>query len=362
MSPRPHLLGLLPTDLAAHLAAAGVTIREGEARRVVAHVIQHERPGFPTERPVPKAVERAIQQRFERAPLEVVDRAVDAADGFVKLLLRSPDGALSEVVRIPLEKPGAYSACLSSQVGCAMGCAFCATGRLGFSRNLEAWEMVSAFLAVRADLQREARADGRPVRLSGAVFMGQGEPLLNLDEVLQAARVLSHPCGGQVKGESISISTAGIVPAMRRFTAGDHDFRLIVSLTSAVPERRAALMPVAARWSVDEVAAAVREYAATSRQRATVAFVVLGGVNTGDDEVLGLKRLFEGVPLRLNLIDVNDPRPDGFRRATDTELADFRSRLKALGVPVVRRYSGGVNADAACGMLASRASGVTPRS
>ena len=357
MSPFPHLVGLLPDDLVAGLAGHGVSIREGEARRVIAHAIQHARQGFPTERPVPRAVERAIDAHFDRAPLEVVDRAVDAADGFVKLLLRSPDGELSEAVRIPLEKPGHYTACLSSQVGCALGCAFCATGRLGFRRNLAAWEMVAAFLAVRADLRAEAEASGRPARVSGVVFMGQGEPLLNEAEVLQAARVLSHPCGGQVKGESISVSTAGIVPAIRRFTAEGHDFRLIVSLTSTVPERRAALMPVASRWSVDELADAIRAYAATSRQRATVAFVVLGGVNTGDDEVDGLRRLFAGVPLRLNLIDVNDPRPDGFRRATDAELADFRARLKTLGVPVVRRYSGGVNAEAACGMLAGRALG-----
>lgn len=358
--PRPHLLGLLPDDLAALLASQGVTIRDGEARRVIAHVVQHARPGFPTERPIPRAVEQAIERLTDRASLEVVDRAEDPADGFVKLLLRSPDGALSEAVRIPLEKPGHYSVCLSSQVGCALGCAFCATGRLGFRRNLEAWEMVSAFLAVRHELRREAAGGGAPGRISGAVFMGQGEPLLNYDAVIQAARVLSHPCGGQVKGEAISLSTAGVVPAIRRFTAEGHTFRLVVSLTSTVPERRAALLPVAARWSVDEVAAAIRDYATATRQRATVAWVVLGGVNTGDDEVAGLQRLFEGVPLRLNLIDVNDSRPEGYRRATADELADFRARLKVLGVPIVRRYSGGVSAHAACGMLAARASGVSP--
>lgn len=351
MTFRPHLFGLVPDDLVRLLASHGVTLREGEARRVIAHVIQRAEPGFPTARPAPRAVEQAIDRLTDRTPLQVVDRAVDPDDGFVKLLLRSPDGALSEAVRIPLEKPGHFSVCLSSQVGCALGCAFCATGRLGFRRNLEAWEMVAAFLAVRADT---------PGRVSGAVFMGQGEPLLNYDAVIQAARVLSHPCGGQVKGEAISISTAGIVPAIRRFTAERHTFRLVVSLTSTVPERRAALLPVAARWPLDDLADAVRGYATATRQRATVAWVVLGGVNTGDDEVQGLQRLFAGVPLRLNLIDVNDPRPDGFRRATADELAGFRERLKVLGVPIVRRYSGGVSAHAACGMLAARALGSSP--
>jgi 23S rRNA (adenine2503-C2)-methyltransferase len=185
--------------------------------------------------------------------------------------------------------------------------------------------------------------------------MGQGEPLANLDEVEQACRVLSHPCGGRIQAGLISISTVGIVPRIREFTARRLPYRLIVSLTSTVQERRAALLPVAAAWPVEEVAAAIREYAAAARGRVTVAWVLLGGVNHGPEEVEGIRRLLGDVPLRLNLIDVNDPRPDGFRQATPDELAGFRTRLRELGVPVVRRYSGGVATHAACGMLASRA-------
>jgi 23S rRNA (adenine2503-C2)-methyltransferase len=353
MDPRPHLLGLLPHDLVALLAARGVTAREAEARRVLAHAVGRGLAGFPTARPVSRAMEQAIDAWFRREPLEVVAREEDPADGFVKYLFRSPDGALSEAVRIPLGGPGGaggtgshhkrFSVCLSSQVGCALGCAFCATGRLGFARHLEAWEMVSAFCRVRAEA---------PGRVTGAVFMGQGEPLLNYHAVIQAARVLSHPCGGQVKAEAISLSTAGLVPQIERFTAERHPFRLVVSLTSSVAERRATLMPGAARWSPEQVAEAIRGYAAASGQRVTVAWVLLPGVNDGPDEVAGLARLFQGVPIKLNLIDVNDPRPGGFRRATQAELDAFRDRLRALNVPVVRRYSGGTAIHAACGMLA----------
>lgn len=342
---RPHLFGLLPDQLAEQLRGRGVSIRDAEARRILAHVIGAGRSGYPSKSPVPRAVERAVDEHLGRAPLELLETFPDPADGFVRYLFRSPDGALSEAVRIPLAREGRFSVCLSSQVGCAMDCAFCATGRLGFQRNLAAWEMVSAFCAVR---------DEAPGRVTGAVFMGQGEPLLNVEQVIQAARVLSDPCGARVRAEGITVSTVGIVPAIRRYTAAGHRYRLAISLTSTDPARREELLPGVARWPIEELADAVAAHARTTGDRVTVAWVVLGGVNTGDDEIEGLRRLFAGVHLRFDLIDVNDPRPDGFRRATDAELSHFRDQLRTLGVPVVRRYSGGLNAHAACGMLAGR--------
>jgi len=350
--PSPHLLGLTPAALRRVLAAKGVDVREDEARRVLAHRISLGRPGWPQRPRVRRTVEAACDVLLEAGDLHLLERVEDPADGFVRYLFRSPDGALTEAVRIPLARPGTFSVCLSSQAGCAMGCAFCATGRLGLRRSLAAWEMVAAFLAVRRD------AGGR---VSGAVFQGQGEPLLNEEAVLAAAAVLGDPCGGRIRREAISISTVGVVPAIRRYTAAGHPYRLIVSLTSAVPERRASLLPAASRWPLEELASVVRDHAAATRDRVTVAWVVLGGVNTGPDEVEALARLFPGVPLRVNLIDVNDPRPGGFRRATRAELDAFRDGLtEALGVPVVRRYSGGAGVGAACGMLASLRQGPRP--
>src|SRR5688572_855603 len=139
----PHLFGMLPADLAAHLRANGISVRDAEARRVLAHAIAHGRDGFPTARPIPRAVENAVQALTRRERITIVERATDPSDGFVKYLFRMSDGALAEAVRIPLEGPGRFTVCLSSQVGCAMGCTFCATGRLGLTRNLEAWEIVA---------------------------------------------------------------------------------------------------------------------------------------------------------------------------------------------------------------------------
>jgi 23S rRNA (adenine2503-C2)-methyltransferase len=296
-----HLLGLLPSDLAAYLRANRVDVRDAEARRVIAHVMAGRR-GFPSSRPVPRKVEEAVERLTTRTPLEIVERATDPSDGFVKYLFRLHDGALAEAVRIPLEAPGKFTVCISSQAGCAMGCSFCATGRLGLIRNLEPWEIVAQWMTVR---------DEAPGTVTGALFQGQGEPLHNYAAVMQAASILAHPCGGRIAAKNITISTVGLVPQILRFARERQPYRLIVSLTSAIDERR--------------------------------------------------RSLFEGVPLRLNLIDVNDARPDGYRRATDSELSSFRDELRPLGIPIVRRYSGGAAKHAACGMLASLRSSASPR-
>jgi 23S rRNA (adenine2503-C2)-methyltransferase len=326
-----------PEELAQHLQSVGVECSAAEARRALAHVVSDGRSDFTTmKKPVRATVRAAIRAHTRDEQLEIVERVVDDADGFVKYLLRSPDGALHEAVRIPLHKEGRFTICLSSQVGCAMQCAFCATGRLGFTRNLEAWEIVRAFMAVRSELPQGTR-------ISGAVFMGQGEPLANYDEVIRAARVLSHPCGGRIEGKAISISTVGLVPQIHRFASEGHKFRLVVSLTSAIAHKRRSLLPVAGAYTLDDVADAIRAYHRASKDRVTIAWVLLGGVNTGADEVTALKELLPDVPLRINLIDVNDAREGGFARATPAELSRFLDALQLLGQPVVRRYSGGRN-------------------
>ena len=338
-----HLYGAFPEELAAHLRASGVTVRDAEARRVIAHVLAG-RDGFPTSRPVPRSVEEAVNRLTTRRPLEIVEKALDPNDGFVKYLFRLHDGALAEAVRIPLEVEGRFTVCLSSQAGCAMACDFCATGRMGLVRNLEAWEIVAQFVAVR---------DEAPGVVTGAVFQGQGEPLHNYANVMRAAELLSHPCGGRIAAKAITISTVGLVPAILRYAEERRPYRLIVSLTSAIDERRRSLVPAASAWRVRELADAVRAYQQAAGGRVTVAWVVLGGINTGRDEVDALRELFDGVPLRLNLIDVNDAREGGYVRASDEELAAFRDELRTLGIPVVRRYSGGAARSAACGMLAA---------
>lgn len=334
-----HLFGMLPRDLASRC-----DISDAEARRVLAHVITRGADGFPTRLPVSRRVESVIAASTRRERLEIVERVTDPADGFVKYLFRLYDGLLVESVLIPLEAKGHYTICLSSQAGCAMACEFCATGRLGLSRHLETWEILAQFVQVR---------DDAPGIVTGAVFQGQGEPLHNYDNVMKATQILSDPCGGRISSKRVTVSTVGLVPAILRLCDERPSFRLIVSLTSAIDEKRRRLLPAASAWTVAELVDAIRLYQKRTGGRVTIAWVLLGGINTGCDEVEALRELFHDIPIRLNLIDVNDARPDGFRRATEEELGSFRDRLRTLGAPVVRRYSGGAAKHAACGMLAS---------
>lgn len=288
----------------------------------------------------------AVRRAVVVPRLQLVDRKVSPVDGFAKYLFEGDGPDRFEAVRIPLlhrPEDRKYIVCVSSQVGCALGCAFCATGRMGFRRNLQAWEMVDQVIRIQAD-------STHPVR--GVVFMGMGEPMLNYDCVMRAARILSEPCGLAIAGKAITISTAGIVPGIRRFTAQRHPFRLVVSLTSADPAQRRQLMPVEGTYPLSEVIAAVRQYQAASGRRVTLAWIMISGVNTRREDAQALARLTAGMPITLDLIDVNDPS-GRFQPPSDEELNRFRDHLRAeLAMPVARRYSGGAAIHAACGMLA----------
>ncbi|MBN8610603.1 MAG: radical SAM protein [Deltaproteobacteria bacterium] len=349
---------MTPEDLCAALATRRIDCSITEARRLLGHVISEGRTDLVLRRPPRRAVLQAVDALFDRERLEVLDRVKDGHDGFVKYLFRHRDGALTEAVRIPLEKPGRFTVCLSSQVGCAMRCAFCATGRLGLTRSLEAWEMVAALATVRDELATDPSLDalresGVTPRVSGAVFQGQGEPFHNYDAVIQAARVLSNPCGGRITQEAITISTVGLVPQIERYAREGHVFRLIVSLTSAVEEKRKTLLPVAGRFSMRELVRVLREHQATLGKRITLAWVLMRGVNHGEDELEALSRELGELSIRLNLIDVNDATGT-YEMATDEERIAFVGRLHAAGIATQRRYSGGKSEHAACGMLAAK--------
>jgi len=217
------------------------------------------------------------------------------------------------------------------------------------TRNLEPWEIVEQVLAVKRDT-REAR----PV--TGVVFQGQGEPLQNYDAVIRAAAILRDPSGCRIRGESITISTVGLLPAIDRITDEGHVFRLILSLTSAIQTKRELLVPVAKTYPIAELARAMRRHAVRRRGPVHLGWVLMSGVNSGDDEAEAIARNFGGGPLRVHVIDVNDAS-GRFRPADDVERGRFLDALHARGIAFVRRYSGGPDINAACGMLASTARG-----
>lgn len=334
------MLHLVGQDSASLARKAGISL--DDARRITGAVIGRG-AALRDARNVRREVLDRVAALATPGELRRVE-VVDARDGFRKYLLELPDGLRVEAVRIPLFDTH-HVVCLSSQAGCALGCAFCATGELGLLRSLRAWEMVAQLLHVRAD-------STRPV--TGAVFMGQGEPFLNYDEVLSAAYALCDPAGARVDARRISISTAGVVPMIRRYTAEGHKFRLCVSLNAAIPWKRRALMPVEQGFPLDELVDAVREHAAR-RGRVTLEYVMISGVNVGEEDARALGQLLAGIPVRLNPIAVNDAS-GRYRPPDEAEWNAFRDALarELPGQPVVRRYSGGQDEHAACGMLASR--------
>ncbi len=342
---RPHLRDQTPESLAALWPDLGLDI--GVARRTMARLVFQDRDDLDGVRGLARAQARELLARGSLERLTMEDRRRSTLDPFVKYLFRSEDGRRFETVRIPLELPR-WSVCVSSQAGCALGCAFCETGRLGFERNLAPWEIVEQVLTVRRE------SPERPV--TGVVFQGQGEPFQNYDSVIRAAEILRHPCGMRIRGDRITISTVGLLPMIERFTGEGHPYRLILSLTSAFDEKRVRLVPIGERYDVAELAEAMRRHAAERGGPVNLAWVLMSGVNTGADEARELRRLFAGVRVRLSVIDVNDPT-GRFAPAGAEERNRFLSALAENDIGFVRRYSGGPDIHAACGMLASGALG-----
>lgn len=366
--PSPLLLQDLDwADLRAALAEYGVN--ETVARRVFARVHRAPERGFQDIEGLTTVARLALERTAALPVLEVMERR-RADDGFVKYLFRLPDGAQVETVRIPLPDPedaralkqrrrqglasglealptGKYVICVSSQVGCALACDFCATGRLGAIRSLRAWEILAQIRQVAAEADH-------PVR--GVVFMGMGEPFLNYDNVVRAAGVLCDPAGFAIAAKSITISTAGVVPMIRRFTAERHQFRLIVSLGAPNSADRLPLMPIEKRWPLPDLMDAVRAYAAFAGGRMTLAYVGIGGVNMSREHARQLVALVAGMRTKISFIDVSD-EPERYRPPSEEEIAAFRDELSAAGIPLVRRYSGGREIGAACGTLAATQTG-----
>ena len=252
---------------------------------------------------------------------------------------------------------------------------------MGFCRDLAAWEIVDQVIQIQADSDKEmgtvpvAGAEGdSPIfverklgqspakigtvpgpRVRGVVFMGMGEPMLNYDRVMQAAAICTQSCGLAIAGKAITISTAGVVPGIRRFIAEKRPYRLVVSLNMADPIQRREWMPVEKAYPTPELMESLREYHAATGCRVILAWTMIAGVNTRAEDARRLAELTRGLPVKLDLIDVNDPT-GRWAAPKAEERGAFRDALTAeLGVPVGRRYSGGRDIQAACGMLAAEA-------
>jgi 23S rRNA (adenine2503-C2)-methyltransferase len=337
------LQAITPETLAS--AVSGVTL--AEARKLVAAV--HRGENVVASSAVRRSAAEAVRGAGHVPTVEVVSETASQLDPFVKYLLKSGDHVF-ETVRIPLAHPDRFTVCVSSQVGCALACAFCATGRLGLERNLAAWEIIEQVRIVRARLPRG--------RVHGVVFQGMGEPLANLDAVLDAIHVMSEPCALGIDARGITVCTAGLPAGIRRLAREAPNVRLGLSMSSAIAAHRKRVMPIADRFELDDVIDACAEHAAITKLSPMWAVTLLAGINDSDDDARALAERTlafaarTGRRPRISVLDYNAiGEGDPFTRSP--RLAAYRAVISAAGLPSHRRYSGGSDVAAACGQLAA---------
>ena len=291
---------------------------------------------------LPADVRNALGEDFvaEVPGLRSVQRSVDGTHKFVSVL---HDRRVVESVVIPREER--LTLCLSSQVGCAMDCAFCATAKLGLLRNLEAGEIVAQVLRAREF------TDGHP--LTNYVFMGMGEPLANYDRLIRAIEIMTARWGLGISPRRITVSTVGLIPQLERLVA-DTRVNVAVSLSAACDDVRSRIMPINHRYPLAELIESCRRLQLPRRKRVTFEYVMLDQVNDSMADADALVLLFRDLPAKLNLIPFNPFHGSGFRPSCDRRIADFQERLLAAGIHTTVRKSRGQDIDAACGQLAAR--------
>jgi 23S rRNA (adenine2503-C2)-methyltransferase len=281
-----------------------------------------------------------------RLTVAAEERSADG--GTEKRLFRLRDGETIETVLMRYEERNTL--CISSQVGCAMGCVFCATGQMGFRRNLTAGEIIAQVLAG----DRELRQVGQ--RVTNIVLMGMGEPLLNYDAVMAAIRRLVDPTGFKLGARRITLSTIGLVRQIRRLAGEGLPVGLAISLHAATDEERRRLIPAARRWSVAEVVASGAEYAEATGRRVTFEWALIQGENDGPEQAHALGNLVAGMLCHVNLIPLNPTRAYCGKGSNARRVQGFQRILSSYGIPNTVRVRRGGDIQAGCGQLRQRES------
>ena len=263
------------------------------------------------------------------------------SQGTAKFLIRLNDGKFVETVLIPEEKR--VTVCLSSQVGCALDCDFCATGKMGLLRNLTSGEIADQLLHVR-------QASQRPI--TNIVFMGMGEPFHNYEQVIRAAGILNAELGFAHGARKITISTSGLVPQIKSFADDGHRYKLAVSLNASENQSRSKVMPVNKRWDIERLIEACQYYTRTSKNMLTFEYVLLDQVNDTIEDARRLLKIANRVFCKVNLIPYNEV-VGGYARPSNKRVGRFLEALKGSQFPVTVRWSQGDDIDAACGQLST---------
>lgn len=291
---------------------------------------------------LPATMREKLAEQFPfDTPVELVKQV--SKDGSRKYLLQFPDGVSVETVGMPNRNK--LAVCISTQAGCAMGCAFCATGFAGLTRSLTAQEMVDQVLHVARDFGE---------RVTSVVFMGQGEPFANFDATVKALRILNDPKGLAIGARHLTVSTSGIIPGIRRFAELPEQFTLAISLHSAIQSTRNQLMPGVKKFTLLRLHEAIQEYVEKTGRRPTYEFAMIEGVNDTNPEMEALIDFCAGTLCHVNLIQLNDVPTSILKPSPLEKVETLQRRLTMHGVETTIRNSRGSDIDAACGQLKQR--------
>lgn len=289
---------------------------------------------------LPLALRALLQERCYIADAVVVRRLESAIDGTVKYLYALHDGETVESVLMKYEH--GYTVCISTQVGCRMGCSFCASGLAGLFRNLTASEMLAQIMAAERD---------RNIRVSNVVMMGMGEPLDNFDSSVRFLKLVSDDNGLNIGLRHISLSTSGLVPGIRRLAQYAFPITLSVSLHAPNDRLRQQIMPVAKSYSVEELLAACRDYQRVTTRRISFEYALMSGVNDTDECAAELAARMKGLLCHINLIPANPVRENSFQKPDRKQILRFQHLLEARGINATVRRTLGADIEASCGQL-----------
>lgn len=295
---------------------------------------------------LPGKLQDSLKEKANLSNLNLIDKKI-AADGTAKYLWGLADSEQIESVYLPFAD-GRNSVCISSQVGCAMGCQFCATGVGGLSRDLTTGEIVDQILKIQQDIS--SGEYGEP-RISNVVFMGMGEPLANLDSVLKAVDIINDEKGFNIGMRHITISTSGLIPEMMKLADQNLQLVLAVSLNAPTDELRNRIMPINRKYSLNQLFKAVDYYINKTGRRITFEYVLIGGVNDTNDMAHKTASLLAGKLCHVNLIPLNPVDEFGFKSPKNNVVKSFREILQNQGIETTIRQERGTNIEAACGQL-----------
>ena len=337
-SAKINLKGLNLEEITSLLAALGE--KPYRARQIYQWLYQKRATDWSQMSNIPLALRTKLAERFELSSVRLQNLVHSRIDGSVKFLFELTDGNLIEAVYMPEDRR--RTVCLSSQVGCPIGCAFCATGVMGLKRNLTAGEIIDQLLFINANM---------PVPATNVVFMGMGEPFLNYENVIRAARIFNSELGPELSARHITISTCGVIPGIERFTAEDQRFKLAISLNATTDEQRDKIIPINRKYPIKELLDVAKKYTRVSRRRVTFEYILIAGLNDTIKDAQRLVKLLSPIPCKLNLIPYNDNPQFPYRAPSEEHLNEFIRDIYQAPFAVTVRRSKGLDIAAACGQL-----------